>query len=53
MRSFETVFLQVDIRKDEDRRRHWYLPRHDNTRWLQAQGIMAQVFSLRTGRWLF
>lgn len=38
MRSFETVFPQVDIREDEDRRRHWRLPRHD-PRWLQAQGI--------------
>lgn len=38
MRSFETVFPQVDIREDEDRRRHWHLPRHDH-RWLQAQGI--------------
>lgn len=38
MRSFETVFPQVDIREDEDRRRHWHLPRHD-PRWLQAQGI--------------
>ncbi|WP_245510576.1 helix-turn-helix transcriptional regulator [Antarcticimicrobium sediminis] len=38
MRSFETVFPQVDIRDDEDRRRRWHLPRHD-PRWLQAQGI--------------
>lgn len=38
MRSFETVFPQVDIREDEDRRRRWYMPRHD-PRWLQAQGI--------------
>ncbi len=38
MRSFETVFPQVDIREDEDRRRRWHLPRHD-PRWLQAQGI--------------
>ena len=38
MRSFETVFLQVDIRRDEDRCRRWYPPQHD-TQWLQAQGI--------------
>ncbi|GGH40160.1 Predicted DNA-binding transcriptional regulator YafY, contains an HTH and WYL domains [Cribrihabitans marinus] len=38
MRSFETVFPQVDIREDGDRRRRWHLPRHD-PRWLQAQGI--------------
>ena len=38
MRSFETVFTQVDIREDKDRRRRWHLPRHD-PRWLQAQGI--------------
>ena len=38
MRSFETVFRQVEIRDGEDRRRRWHLPRHD-PRWLQAQGI--------------
>ena len=38
MRSFETVFRQVEIREGEDRRRRWRLPRHD-PRWLQAQGI--------------
>lgn len=38
MRAFETVFPQVDIREDEDRRRRWHLARHD-PRWLQAQGI--------------
>lgn len=38
MRSFETVFPQVVIREDEDRRRRWQMPRHDS-RWLQAQGI--------------
>lgn len=38
MRSFETVFPQVDILEGEDRRRRWLLPRHD-PRWLQAQGI--------------
>lgn len=38
MRAFETVFPQVDIREDENRRRRWHLPRHD-PRWLQAQGI--------------
>lgn len=38
MRSFETVFPQVDIQEGEDRRRRWHLPRHD-PRWLQAQGI--------------
>lgn len=38
MRSFETVFPQVDISEDEDRRRRWHMPRHD-PRWLQAQGV--------------
>jgi predicted DNA-binding transcriptional regulator YafY len=38
MQSFETVFPQVDIREDNDRRRRWHLTRH-YTRWLQAQGI--------------
>ncbi|SMX44429.1 helix-turn-helix transcriptional regulator [Maliponia aquimaris] len=38
MRSFETVFPQVDISEDPDRRRRWHMPRHD-PRWLQAQGI--------------
>lgn len=38
MRSFETVFPQVDISEDGDRRKRWHLPRHD-PRWLQAQGI--------------
>ncbi|WGW02770.1 helix-turn-helix transcriptional regulator [Tropicibacter oceani] len=38
MRAFETVFPQVEIRDDEDRRRRWHMPRHD-PRWLQAQGV--------------
>lgn len=38
MRSFETVFPQVDISEGEDRRRRWHMARHD-PRWLQAQGI--------------
>ncbi|WP_101068021.1 helix-turn-helix transcriptional regulator [Roseovarius salinarum] len=38
MRAFETVFPQVDIEEDADRRRRWHLPRSD-PRWLQAQGI--------------
>lgn len=38
MRSFEALFPQVDIRESDDRRKRWYLPRHD-PRWLQAQGI--------------
>jgi predicted DNA-binding transcriptional regulator YafY len=38
MRSFETVFPQVDIQEGEDRRRRWRLPGFD-PRWLQAQGI--------------
>lgn len=38
MRAFETVFPQVEIVEDADRRRRWHLPRSD-PRWLQAQGI--------------
>ncbi|MDU8912497.1 WYL domain-containing protein [Aestuariicoccus sp. MJ-SS9] len=38
MRSFETVFPQVEICDGDDRRRRWRMPRHD-PRWLQAQGI--------------
>jgi predicted DNA-binding transcriptional regulator YafY len=38
MRAFETVFPQVDISNDTERRRRWQMPRHD-PRWLQAQGI--------------
>lgn len=38
MRAFETVFRQVDIGEDADRRRRWHMPRSD-PRWLQAQGI--------------
>jgi predicted DNA-binding transcriptional regulator YafY len=38
MRSFETVFTQVDIVEDADRRRRWRMPRLDH-RWLQAQGV--------------
>lgn len=40
MRSFETVFPQVDIREDDDRRRRWHMPRQD-PRWLQAQGMRS------------
>ncbi|MEQ9260035.1 MAG: WYL domain-containing protein [Roseovarius sp.] len=38
MRAFETVFPNVEIVEDDDRRRRWHLPRSD-PRWLQAQGI--------------
>ncbi|WP_428925417.1 helix-turn-helix transcriptional regulator [Marinibacterium sp. SX1] len=38
MRSFETVFRDVEITEDESRRRRWRMPRHD-PRWLQAQGV--------------
>lgn len=38
MRAFETVFPQVDIGEDADRRRRWHMPRSDPL-WLQAQGI--------------
>lgn len=36
MRSFETVFPQVDISEGQDRRRRWHLARHD-PRWLQRR----------------
>ena len=57
MRAFETVFPQVSVTEDEQRRRRWYLPRSD-PRWLQAQGLrdgelaaldMAEKRALRDG----
>jgi len=38
MRAFESVFSNVDVLDDAERRRRWRLPRTD-PRWLQAQGI--------------
>lgn len=57
MRAFETVFPQVSVTEDEQRRRRWHLPRSD-PRWLQAQGLrdgelaaldMAEKRAIRDG----
>jgi predicted DNA-binding transcriptional regulator YafY len=37
-RAFETVFRNVEVEDDAERRRRWRLPRTD-LRWLQAQGL--------------
>jgi predicted DNA-binding transcriptional regulator YafY len=37
-RAFETVFPNVEVQDDAERRRYWRLPRTD-LRWIQAQGL--------------